>query len=103
MESHNQLMCTVKCMSPEYTKSNKHYVTMPLDSIFYAPDLEEAEDAYTFRSAYLSVIFPLVSYRLSVTGTLYYSTFCDFILDEFSKSYFATLVEHDDINSFELV
>ena len=49
------------------------------------------------------IYFPLASYRLSVTGTLYCSAFCDFILDEFSKSYFATLVEQDDINSFELV
>ena len=52
---------------------------------------------------YIYIYFPLASYRLSVTGTLYCSAFCDFILDEFSKSYFATIVEQDDINSFELV
>ena len=49
------------------------------------------------------IYFPLASYRRSVTGTLYCSAFCDFILDEISKSYFATLVEQDDINSFEHV
>ena len=49
------------------------------------------------------IYLPLASCRPSVTGTFYCSTFCDFILDEFSKSYFATLVEQDDINSFELV
>ena len=51
----------------------------------------------------IHIYIPLASYRLSVTGMLYCSAFCDFILDEFSKSYFATLVEQDDINSFELV
>ena len=94
-----------KCCHLNQVEDEKHFLCIcPLydsERYFFFKYIKDLVPSFNTLDIYIYI--PLASYRLSVTGMLYCSAFCDFILDEFSKSYFATLVEQDDINSFELV